>query len=261
MTWRRLVWPAKISFEIVFNSEEKCDVTLPWWQNFWITSRRSLTTTATATRTAKKQEVFYSSKTTTLHEHNAFFSAFVAQMRHEISNFTRPLYGVGEHDTKTEVFLYLDTFLSDSTPGNLDNILQIKWNWIRRVKIEIVRIHFLRFRFFVIQKFCSGSFEPRMKTLAVRSQDVLICGTNIRFEKIPFDYVGLNTKHFQILCTSSFFLNRVAKWLLKASAANLCPLPKLPIIYQSPPPPPPVPPLSETRFFPRKLNINLHWVL
>ena len=24
------------------NKEEKCDVTLPWWQHFWITTRRSL---------------------------------------------------------------------------------------------------------------------------------------------------------------------------------------------------------------------------
>ena len=60
--------------------------------------------------------------------------------------------------------------------------------------------------------FWTGSFEPRVKTLAVRSQDVLIGGTNICCKKIQFHYAGLNTKHFQILCTWSFFLNRVAKW-------------------------------------------------
>ena len=43
--------------------------------------------------------------------------------------------------------------------------------------------------------------------------EVLICGTNICLEKLQCHYVGLNTKHFQILFTSSFFLNRVAKWL------------------------------------------------
>ena len=38
------------------NKKEKCDVTLPWWQHFWITTRRSLSkTTATATR--KKEAI------------------------------------------------------------------------------------------------------------------------------------------------------------------------------------------------------------
>ena len=102
--------------------------------------------------------------------------------------------------------------------------------------------------------FWTGSFEPRVKTLAVRSQDVLICGTNICFEKIQFHYAGLNTKHFQILCTWSFFLNRVAKWhsclkqgqafeglsgapLTPTQTSNSWPL-------QTPPPNPPPPHLS-----------------
>ena len=33
------------------NTEEKSDVRLPWWQHFWITTKK--TTTATARRTAK----------------------------------------------------------------------------------------------------------------------------------------------------------------------------------------------------------------
>ena len=87
----------------------------------------------------------------------------------------------------------------------------------------------------------------RVKTLAVRSQDVLICGTNIRFEKIQFYYVGPNTKHFQILCAWSFFLKRVAKWLscLKQRQAfeGLSGTPLTPTQSSNnwPPPPPPPP--------------------
>ena len=44
----------------------------------------------------------------------------------ELPNITRPLYGVGEHNTKIFFFLNSDTVLSDSTPENLANIYQIK---------------------------------------------------------------------------------------------------------------------------------------
>ena len=37
----------------------------------------------------------------------------------------------------------IDTLLSDSTRGNFTSICQIKWNWIRSMKFEPVRIHFL----------------------------------------------------------------------------------------------------------------------
>ena len=53
----------------------------------------------------------------------------------KLLNFTRLLYGVGK--------LNLNMVLSDSTPENFANIWQIKWNWIRSIKFEIVRIHFL----------------------------------------------------------------------------------------------------------------------
>ena len=36
-----------------------------------------------------------------------------------------------------------DTVLSDSTPENFANIWPIKWNWIRLMKFETVRIYFL----------------------------------------------------------------------------------------------------------------------
>ena len=53
----------------------------------------------------------------------------------KLLNFTRLLYGVGK--------LNLNMVLSGSSPENFANIWQIKWNWIRSVKFEIVRIHFL----------------------------------------------------------------------------------------------------------------------
>ena len=45
-----------VVLERVSIGEEKCDVTLPWQQNFWITTMGDLPgTTVTATSTAKKQ--------------------------------------------------------------------------------------------------------------------------------------------------------------------------------------------------------------
>ena len=47
----------------------------------------------------------------------------------KLPNFTRPLYGVGEHNTKIIfLFLNLGTVLSDSNPQNFAYICQIKWN-------------------------------------------------------------------------------------------------------------------------------------
>ena len=51
--------------------------------------------------------------------------------------------------------LNLNTFVSHSTPENCANVWQIKWNWIRSIKFETLRIHFLsEFPFVVIKKFC-----------------------------------------------------------------------------------------------------------
>ena len=58
----------------------------------------------------------------------------------KLSSFTPPLYKVGEHNTKI-FFLNLDTVLSNSTPENFANVWQLKWNWIRSMKFETVRIH------------------------------------------------------------------------------------------------------------------------
>ena len=58
----------------------------------------------------RRRKTRRTAKTTTLHVHHGFFwlhfLAVVARLRHmELPNFTRPLYGVGQHSTK--IFLFL----------------------------------------------------------------------------------------------------------------------------------------------------------
>ena len=48
-----------------------------------------------------------------------------------------------QHKSCLFPLLNLDSVLSDSTGGNFANNCQIKWNWIRSIKFEAVRIHFL----------------------------------------------------------------------------------------------------------------------
>ena len=60
----------------------------------------------------------------------------------KLTSFMPPLYKIGEQDKNFLVlFLNLDTVLSNSTPEIFANIWQIKWNWMRSMKFEIVRIH------------------------------------------------------------------------------------------------------------------------
>ena len=47
-----------------------------------------------------------------------------------------------QHKTFCFLFIHLDTVLSDSTPEHFANIWQMKWNWMRLMKCETVRIHF-----------------------------------------------------------------------------------------------------------------------
>ena len=63
----------------------------------------------------------------------------------KLSYFMGPLYGLGENNLKIFFFflLNLDMVLSDSSPENFTNILQIKWSWIRSMKFVTVWIHFL----------------------------------------------------------------------------------------------------------------------
>ena len=66
----------------------------------------------------------------------------------QMANFTRHLHGVGEHNTKRYGPFGFN-------PENVASIWQIKWNWIRSMKFETVRIYFLMdLRFVDIQKFC-----------------------------------------------------------------------------------------------------------
>ena len=73
------------------------------------------------------------------------FFAVVAPLRHETSypNFSGPLYGAGEHNTKIAAFFFFK--LDNERHGPKENsakVCQIKWNWRRLVKFETVRIDF-----------------------------------------------------------------------------------------------------------------------
>ena len=76
----------------------------------------------------------------------------------KLPNFTRPLYGLGEHNKKNFLFLFLNfigTVLSDLTQKISPTIGKLDRK-IRSMKFETVRIHFLNisFWFVVIHKFC-----------------------------------------------------------------------------------------------------------
>ena len=49
-----------------------------------------------------------------------------------------------QHKNFLCLFLKSDTVLSNSIPDDFAKILQTKWNWIRSMKFETVRIHLLR---------------------------------------------------------------------------------------------------------------------
>ena len=84
--------------------------TLPWKQNFWISTIGSLSNgdgdgDGDGNENGKKGKRLISK--TTLHVHHVFFVHFfavVARVRHEL--FTRPLYGVGEHNAKISFFFF-----------------------------------------------------------------------------------------------------------------------------------------------------------
>ena len=73
------------------------------------------------------------------------FLAVVAPLRHETSYFyTLALWSRWtQHKSRLFPLLILDTVLSYSTRENFANICQIKWNWIRSMRFEAVRIHLL----------------------------------------------------------------------------------------------------------------------
>ena len=89
----------------IFN-REKCDVTLPWYHYFWMTTKP--TTTATVRRTTKinmfiwKNNNFARASRYFVH----FFDA-VALYNMKHPNFASSLYGVGGHTTKVVAVFFL----------------------------------------------------------------------------------------------------------------------------------------------------------
>ena len=87
-------------------------------------------TPAMSKRTGKKQQV-YICKTTTLQVRHAFLYAFQPSLRDcdvKLPHFMHPLFEVGEHNAKKNLFLYLnlDTILSDLTPENFGSLRKNK---------------------------------------------------------------------------------------------------------------------------------------
>ena len=71
----------------------------------------------------------------------------------KLPNFTLPLYGVREHNTKLS-FSFSDTVFRIKSRKFCQHLTN-KWNWIRSMKFGTVRTYFLsEFRFVVIQTFC-----------------------------------------------------------------------------------------------------------
>ena len=110
----------------ISNREEKCDVTLPWYQNFWIATIGDFSNDDGDGNENGKKVIDL-----TLHVHHAFL--YISQRSLpdcdvKLPNFTRPLFGVGEQNTKAFFFfsVNLDAVLSDSTPENFANFWQIK---------------------------------------------------------------------------------------------------------------------------------------
>ena len=97
-----------------------------------------------------------------MHVHHAILYISLPSLHHynmKLPNFTSPLYGVGEHNTKIVAFFFLNVDNDRYGPkDNFAKICQIKWNWIRSVNFEVVRIDFFKSDFIgffsVIQKFC-----------------------------------------------------------------------------------------------------------
>ena len=83
-----------------------------------------------------------------MHVHHAILYISLPSLHHhdmKLPNFTSPLYGVAEHNSQHKNcpfhFLNLDN-VTYGPKENFAKIYQIKWNWIRSVKFEILRIDF-----------------------------------------------------------------------------------------------------------------------
>ena len=95
--------------------------------------------------------------------------------------FTRPLYGISERNTKSFFFSFFKLRYGsfEFNRENFANIWQIKWNWIRSMKFETVRIYFLS----------ELSVCCHLKLLLPWQRDVttspLCCKTNTQVRGIP----------------------------------------------------------------------------
>ena len=101
--------------EQLCNREETCDVTLPWWQYFWTTTKP--TTTAMA-RTAKaNMSILTNNNFARASRYFVQFFAVVApQYDMKLPIFKSPLYGVGEHNTKIVAFVFFTKVTIDTVP-------------------------------------------------------------------------------------------------------------------------------------------------
>ena len=95
-----------VGFNYTSNRGEKCDVMLPWWHYFWMTTKP--TTTATARRTAKNNMSILTNNN--FGRASRYFVHFLLpSLQHydmKLANFTSPLYGVDEHNTKIVAFFF-----------------------------------------------------------------------------------------------------------------------------------------------------------
>ena len=104
------------------------------------------TTTATATRTAKKA-IGLIWQNNNLARASRFFVHFLARRSWMTATWnvliSRARFMEYVNTTQNVLFLFLnlDTVLSDSTP-NFATIWHIKWNWIRSTNFETVRMYF-----------------------------------------------------------------------------------------------------------------------
>ena len=96
-------------------------------------------------KNGKKAIDLYQQKSNNNNNSSRLLEHFVARLQHETYLFHAPALRSWWTQRENVLFLFrnLDTGLWDSTPEKFDNIWQIKWNWIRSVKIETLWIHFL----------------------------------------------------------------------------------------------------------------------
>ena len=130
------------------NGEEKSDVTLLWWQNFWITTIESLSNDYGDSKDNWKSNRFISAK----QQLWTCIRLFYTFLSHRCTTATWNVLISRTRFTKKASttqkknifpFLDLDTVLLHLTPDVFAIIRQIKWNWIRSSKFETVQILFL----------------------------------------------------------------------------------------------------------------------